>query len=75
MKKKRTTSEQFDWTKIKALPFKKWPTKALQVEAKSLHHLINVVDCFGSRDVLNLEGILVELERRGIEGHTTLNFE
>lgn len=47
----------------------------LQTEYKSLHHSINVVDCFDSRDVLRLEVLGKELRRRGFQIIPEVRFE
>ena len=40
-------------------------TPDLMAEAKQLHDLIYNVECYGTRDMLRLELIYRELERRG----------
>jgi len=47
----------------------------LQTEYKSLHHLINVVDCFGSKDVLRMKVLGKELRRRGFQIIPEVRFE
>ena len=44
---------------------KDWTDAELVDHASSLHHQVNVVECFGSRDVMELHMTLCELERRG----------
>ena len=43
-------------------------------EAKSLHHTIEVLDCFGTSDLLRREAACAELERRGYEMTTAAEF-
>jgi hypothetical protein len=49
-------------------------TEHLKAEAKSLHDLIYHVDCYGANDLLRYETILGELEARGVEFYTELQF-
>ena len=55
--------------------FKEWSTKKLKEEAINYDELINKIECYGSKDVSNLLGICLELERRGIEIHTNIAFK
>lgn len=55
--------------------FKDWTTKKLKEEARAYHHLINTIECFNSHDLLMYEGILNELEKRGVTPKTELVFE
>jgi hypothetical protein len=43
-------------------------------EAKSLHRLIFVMDCFGTCDLCLYEASCAELERRGFEVVTGMEF-
>ncbi len=54
--------------------YEDWTTKKLKREAKEYHQLINVVECYGSTDLHNLDAILQELYNRGIEFDTQLTF-
>jgi LPS O-antigen subunit length determinant protein (WzzB/FepE family) len=54
--------------------FKDWSTKKLKEEAVSYDQLINQIESYGSKDVSNLLGVCLELERRGIEIHTNIAF-
>lgn len=54
--------------------FKDWSTKKLKQEAINYDELINKIECYGSKDVNNLVGICVELEKRGIKTHTNIAF-
>jgi len=47
----------------------------LQSEYKSLHHSINVIDCFNSKDILRMEILGQELEQRGFEITSDVQFE
>ena len=55
--------------------FKDWSTKKLKEETINYDELINKIECYGSKDVSNLLGICLELERRGIEIHTNIAFK
>ncbi len=46
---------------------KDWTDDELIDRASDLNHSINVVECFGSRDVLELQAICNLLESRGYE--------
>jgi len=46
---------------------KDWTDAELIDHASSLHHQVNVVECFGSRDVMELHMALCELERRDFD--------
>lgn len=52
-------------------------TKKLKEWAASLHDVIYNADCYGARDLRNYEGVLHELDKRGIivNEHATLVFE
>lgn len=52
-----------------------WETPKLKAEAASLHNLIHVEDCFSTKDVLRLELVERELDRRGISMHTKTSVE
>ena len=55
--------------------FADWTTKKLKDEAKVYDELINgEMPCFGRRDLFELDGILAELEKRGIRPKTKLTF-
>ena len=47
--------------------FKDWTTAKLKKEAISYNDSINVTECFGTKDVMALEGIKNELIKRGVE--------
>ena len=56
-----------------AKDLKEAETLELMAEAKSLHDLIYNIECYGTSDMLRLEHLYAEFERRGIsvvEGHT-----
>ena len=54
--------------------FADWTTKKLKEEAKDYHQSIYVQECYGSSDLMVLDGILTELNNRGIEPSTSLTF-
>ena len=47
--------------------YKDWTTQKLKDEYKGLDEMINVVECYGRRDLLNHLGIELELINRGVE--------
>ena len=55
--------------------FKNWSTKKLEEEAITYDKLIHKIECYGPKDVNNLLGICLELERRGIKIHTNIAFK
>lgn len=54
--------------------YKDWTMKKLKSEAKSLHCCIYVSESYGPRDVITLDGILQELEKRGVTMQVEINF-
>ncbi len=54
--------------------FRDWTTAKLKAEAKNYHQVIYEVECFGRRDLMIYDGIMLELRNRGIEPKTTLEF-
>ena len=54
--------------------FKNWTNKKLKEEAIAYDETINVVGCYGTSDLRAFQGILAELEDRGIETKTRLSF-
>ena len=55
--------------------FKDWTTTKLKQEAKQLDSLINGQHaCYGSHDIQMLDGILNELENRGVDFTRSLTF-
>ena len=59
----------------KSVYFKDWTTKKLKEEAIGYHEIIYNLECYGTKDVMALDGIIGELEERGEEGFTTLSFK
>ena len=51
-----------------------WTTKKLKDEAKSYYQAIYVNECYGMSDLRTYDGILRELDNRGVEGFTVLQF-
>lgn len=49
--------------------------KELQSEYKSLHYSIDMVDCFGSKDILRMELLEQELQQRGFQIISDINFK
>ncbi len=47
--------------------FKDWTTKKLKEEAISYYQTIYEVECYGTSDLRMLNGIMIELENRGVE--------
>lgn len=54
--------------------FKNWTTKKLKREAKAYHYSIYEIECFGTKDIIALNGILKELRNRGVEPMNKLTF-
>ena len=54
--------------------FKDWTTKKLKEEAISYDQTINIVGCYGVRDMIAFNGIMTELSCRGVEPKTELIF-
>jgi hypothetical protein len=54
--------------------FRDWSIKKLKDEAISYYESIHVIGCYGSKDLRNLDAILIELSRRGIEIKNQLKF-
>jgi len=54
--------------------FKDWTTKKLKEEAKGYHQQIHEIGCYGTKDVMNYEGIMAELDKRGIQYSEVLTF-
>ena len=50
------------------------PTK-LKKEAKEYDEMVNRVGCFGTRDLLALDGITAELANRGVEVTSSIEFQ
>lgn len=58
----------------KSNKFADWSTKKLKQEAKGYHEIIYKVECYGVRDMMNFDGIMNELARRGIFPKNELEF-
>jgi hypothetical protein len=58
-----------------SLYFKDWTTQKLKKEAEVLDYQIYVAECYGTRDMENLMGISIELNKRGISSHTEIIFD
>jgi len=56
-----------------SLWFENWTTKELKQEAINYDELINI-GCYGTSDVRILEGIMAELDKRGVESKRVLKF-
>lgn len=55
--------------------FRDWTTKKLKDEARGYHECIyGEAACYGKRDLMSLDGILNELNNRGITPDTRLRF-
>lgn len=57
-----------------SLYFRDWTTGKLKEEARGFHDAVHVTQCYSIRDVMALDGILRELEKRGVEVGTSLTF-
>lgn len=59
----------------KSIYFKDWTTKFLKDQALEYDDLIHGQNpCYGSHDIQTLDGILEELNKRGIEVNSKLTF-
>lgn len=54
--------------------FADWTTAKLKSEARSYDQMIYEVQCYGTSDLRMLDGILAELDRRGVQSHRELAF-
>ncbi len=54
--------------------FKDWDTRKLKKIAKECYCAIYETECYSRKDLMELDGILNELKKRGIEANTTLTF-
>jgi len=54
--------------------FRNWTNDKLKSEAQAYHQSIHVIECYGTKDIMALDGILKEIESRGIEVSTSLGF-
>ena len=55
--------------------FKDWTTSKLKKEALEFDDIIHGQNaCYGSHDIQHLDGVLAELDKRGIEVNTKLTF-
>ena len=48
------------------IPIKEAKTEELMAEAESLHDMIYNIECYSTSDMLQLELLYAEIERRGI---------
>lgn len=51
----------------KSNKFSDWSVKKLKSEALAYHQSIYEIGCYGTKDMLNYDSILVELDKRGYE--------
>jgi len=49
------------------VPYKNWTTEDLKRHVKSLHHTIWVLDISGHGDIMRFDGMVAELDGRGIK--------
>ena len=54
--------------------FADWDNKKLQGWAVDLDRSIYIDECYGTKDVMMLDGIMEELEKRGVEWERELVF-
>lgn len=47
------------------MKFKDMTVKQLKEEAKGYHETIYQIGCYGVKDLMNYDGVVAELERRG----------
>jgi len=57
-----------------SLLFADWTTAKLKSEAKAYYFMVNVEECYSTKDAIMLEALLGELARRGVEAKTDLVF-
>lgn len=54
--------------------FADWTTKKLKDEARGYDQMINQLGCYGTSDLRMYDGILAELNERGIEISSQITF-
>lgn len=54
--------------------FEDWSTKKLKQEIIEYHRLINEIECYSPKDLINLLGIETELKKRKIKIHSEIKF-
>ena len=54
--------------------FKDWTNKKLKEEAINYHSAIHEIECFGTRDLRTYDGIMNEINKRGIKWSQKLVF-
>lgn len=54
--------------------FKDWTTKKLKQEARSYDQQIYTIECYSIKDLKTFNGIVLELEKRGIGLTKRINF-
>lgn len=54
--------------------FSDWSVKKLKDEALGYYQNIYQIGCYGTKDLMNYDNIIAELERRGYESGTDLVF-
>jgi hypothetical protein len=47
--------------------FADWTTQKLKDEARGYHQTIYEIGCYGTKDLMNYDGVVAELENRGYE--------
>jgi hypothetical protein len=57
-----------------SINFSDWKTNTLKQYAKGYDFSINAIGCFSTGDLRNLEGILQELEKRGVSNEMRILF-
>lgn len=59
-----------------SIHYKDWTTSKLKQEAKEYHDIIHGESaCYGKSDLMILDGILNELDQRGITPNTEITFD
>ncbi len=59
----------------KSNKFSDWTTKKLKDEYISYDELINVIKCYGVKDIMHMDGIARELDNRGVEIKSRIFFD
>ena len=54
--------------------FKNWTTNKLKEEAVAYDQMIYEIGCYGTRDLMTLQGIAEELEKRGVDTSVKISF-
>ena len=58
----------------KSFRFCDWTTKKLKDEAVAYHQAIYDIGCYGTKDLMNYDGVMRELSNRGYQASGRLTF-